>query len=390
VIKNSSNFKYIHEIVRLIKVNFKRTKISLHEPCFNGNEWKYLKNCLDSNEVSTIGKYVNIFEGMLCDYTKSKYCISTVNGTSALHVAMILSNIGLDDQVLMPAFNFVATANAARYLGANPIFVDIEHKTLGIDPEKLKLFLKKNTYQHNKHCINKRNNKVIKALVLLHAFGHPSNISEILKIVKNNNIQLIEDAAEAIGSKYYDKHVGTFGDLGIISFNGNKTITTGGGGAILTNSSTLAKRAKHITTTSKINHPWKYNHDQIGFNYRMPNINAAIGCAQLEQLEGFIKKKRTLFSKYKKIFSEIKGIKIFEEPKNCRSNYWLNALIFEKTNEDLKNKFISLCHKRNILVRPVWELLNNLKHLKTFEKDDLLCSKEMYSKTVNLPSSVFL
>ena len=312
MIKYSSNFKYIHEIVRLIKKNFKRTKMSLHEPCFNGNEWKYLKNCLDSNEVSTIGKYVNSFEGMLCDYTKSKYCISTVNGTSALHVAMILSNIGLDDQVLMPAFNFVATANAARYLGANPIFVDIEQKTLGIDPEKLKLFLKKNTYQHNKQCINKKNNKVIKALVLLHAFGHPSNISEILKIVKNNNIKLIEDAAEAIGSKYYDKHVGTFGDLGIISFNGNKTITTGGGGAILTNSSVLAKKAKHITTTSKIIHPWKYNHDQIGFNYRMPNINAAIGCAQLEQLEGFIKKKRMLFGRYKTIFSNIKNIKIFE------------------------------------------------------------------------------
>ena len=390
MIKHSFNSKYIHEIVRLIKVNFKRTKMSLHEPYFYGNEWKYLKNCLDFNEVSTIGKYVNNFEGMLCDYTKSKYSISTINGTSALHAAMVLLNISLNDEVLMPAFNFVATANAAIYLGDNQIFIYIEKKTLGIDPEKLKLFLKKNTYQHNKQCINKKNNKVIKALVLLHTFGHPSNISEILKIVKDNNIKLIEDAAEAIGSKYYDKHVGTFGDLGIISFNGNKTITTGGGGAILTNSSALAKKAKHITTTSKIMHPWKYNHDQIGFNYRMPNINAAIGCAQLEQLEGFIKKKRMLFSKYKTIFSEVKNIEIFEEPKNCRSNYWLNVLIFKKMNESDKNKFISLCHKNNIFVRPVWELLNNLKHLKKFEKDNLLCSNEMYSKIVNLPSSVFL
>ena len=364
--------------------------MSLHEPFFYGNEWKYLKNCLFSNEVSSIGKYVNIFENMLCDYTKSKYCISTINGTSALHIAMILSNVSSGDQVLMPAFNFVATANVTRYLGADPIFVDIEEKTLGIDAEKLKLFLKKNTFQHNKKCIYKKNNKVIKAIVLLHAFGHPSNIYEILKIAHDNNIKLIEDAAEAIGSKYYNQHVGTFGDFGIISFNGNKTITTGGGGAILTNSSKLANKAKHITTVSKIKHPWKYYHDQIGFNYRMINISAAIGCAQLEHIESFIKKKRKLFRKYKKIFSKIENVKVFEEPKRCRSNYWLNSLLFEKITKIEKNKFINLCHKNNIFVRPVWELLMELKYLKKFDKDELICSKDIHSRMINLPSSAFL
>jgi perosamine synthetase len=386
----TDNYCNFEDIINLIKANFKKKKLSLHEPFFDGNEWKYLKNCLDSNEVSSIGKYVKIFEDMLCDYTKSKYCISTINGTSALHIAMFLSNVSSGDQVIMPAFNFVATANAARYLGAIPIFLDIEEKTLGIDPEKLELFLKKNTYQYNKKCINKKNNKVIKALVLLHTFGHPSNIKEVLKIVRDYNIKLIEDAAEAIGSKYYNKHVGTFGDFGIISFNGNKTITTGGGGAILTNSSELAKKAKHITAISKIKHPWKYDHDQLGFNYRMTNISAAIGCAQLEQLESFIKKKRKLFDKYKKIFSQLKNVKIFEEPKNCRSNYWLNALIFKKIKISEKNKFMNLCHKNNILVRPAWELLSNLKYLNKFQKDELLCSKDMYSRIVNLPSSTFL
>lgn len=382
--------KKILNIIKVIKLNFKNKFLSLHEPHFNGNEIKYLKNCINYNEVSSIGRYVKKFEEMLCSYTKSRYCIATVNGTSALHAAMYLSEIKPKDQVIIPSFNFVASANALRYLGADPIFVDIEKKTLGIDPEKLNYFLEKNTYQHSKKCINKKNNKIIRALVLLHVFGHPSNISEILKIIKKYNIILLEDAAEAIGSKYYGQHVGTFGNFGIISFNGNKTITTGGGGAIMTNSKELYEKARHITSTAKIAHPWKYNYDQLGFNYRMPNINAAIGCAQLERIEEIIKKKRLLFNKYKTIFSETKDVRLFQEPANCRSNYWLNALILEKSKKNLKNQFISSCHKNNILVRPVWELLNNLKYLNNFQKDDLSCSREMHSRIINLPSSSFI
>ena len=370
-----------------------KKKVYLHEPILKGNELNYVKKCLSKNIISSIGSgpYVNKFEKMMEEYTKSRYCVSTINGTAALHVAMLLSDIKKIDEVLIPAFNFVAVANVIKYIGASIIFIDIEEKTMGVDPSKLKEFLKYNTYQRNKKCINKKTGRVIKSLILLHTFGHPADIEAIIKITKDYNIILVEDAAEAIGSKYYGIHVGTFGKFGIISFNGNKTISTGGGGMILTNSSELAKKAKHISSISKINHPWEYNHDQLGFNYRLPNINAALGCAQLEKIEYFIKKKRLLFKKYNKSFCDLKDqIKIFEEPKNCRSNYWLQVALIKDLNNDSKQSLLKECHKSKIYIRPAWKLLNTIKYLKGSKKLDLSCSKKLYSSIINLPSSAFL
>ena len=287
-------------------------KVALHEPSFEGNEWLYLKECLDSTFVSSVGKFVDRFEAELQSYTGAKYAISVVNGTAALQIAFKLAGVQADDEVLVPTLTFVATVNAVTYCNAIPHFVDSEEATLGIDTLKLRDYLQRNTSQHSGKCINNHTGRVIRALVPMHTFGHPSDIEGLLAIANDFNIALVEDSAESLGSFYSGQHTGTFGLLGTLSFNGNKTITTGGGGAILTNNEALARHAKHLTTTAKISHAWEFRHDAIGYNYRMPNINAALGCAQLEKLPAKLASKRELFKKYKGAFAHVKTQELSE------------------------------------------------------------------------------
>jgi len=378
--------KIIHSIRRVIN----KKEAQLHEPTLSKNVLINLEKCVKTNMLSSVGPFVTKFENIIQEYTGSKFAIATVNGTSALHISLILSGIKQSNEVILPAVNFIASANAISYLGGRPIFADIDNSTLGLDVDKLKFFLKENTYQSSKNCINKRTHNVIKAIIVLHTFGHPAKIDELLKLSKDYNISLLEDSAEALGSEYFGQHVGTFGKFGILSFNGNKIITTGGGGMILTNSKELANKAYHISRTAKINHPWKYIYDQVGYNYRMPNINASIGCAQMENIDDLIRKKRLLFERYQEEFLNIKDAFIFKEPKNCKSNYWLQCLIFKKNNKKYLEEFIKKCHSKNLFVRPLWELTNLLKHFKVFQKDSLRNSYKIYKNLVNLPSSSFL
>ena len=359
----------------------------LHEPSFEGNEWVYLKNCLDSSYVSSVGKYVDKFEKNLTTYTGAKYAVAVVNGTAALHIALKLSEVSQDDEVLIPALTFVATANSVTYCNAVPHFVDIEEKTLGIDANKLRQYLADITEQKSGQCVNKKTGRIIRALVPMHTFGHPSDLEGLISVCQEFNLNMVEDAAEAIGSYYKGQHVGTFGLFGTLSFNGNKTITTGGGGAILTNNENLAKKAKHLTTTAKISHKWEFRHDDIGFNYRMPNINAALGCAQLEQLDSKLISKRNLFRLYSAVFDQVSGIKIFQEPENCKSNYWLQTLILEENESGNLQKILEATNESQIMTRPSWVLLNELIPFLDCPSMDLVVAKSLSIRIINIPSS---
>ena len=361
--------------------------VPLHEPSFDGNEWNYVKECLDSTFVSSVGKFVDRFESDLADLTGAKNVISVVNGTAALHIALKLAGVISNDEVLVPALTFVATVNAVTYCNAIPHFVDSEVRTLGMDAYKLREYLISQTEQYGGKCINKATGRVIRAIVPMHTFGHPSDIEGLLSISKDFNITLIEDAAESLGSYYFGQHTGTFGLLGTLSFNGNKTVTTGGGGAILTNDDGLARHAKHITTTAKIPHAWEYVHDEIGYNYRMPNINAALGCAQLEQLPRKLESKRNLFIAYQNAISEITGITIVKEPENCKSNYWLQTLKLDNFSMELRDKVLEKTNKAGYVTRPSWNLISGLKPFAHFPKMDLSTSKDLVAGLINIPSS---
>ena len=289
------------QIVNALRLSIGPGPAVLHEPSFYGNEWTYVKQCLDSTFVSSVGKFVDRFERNLETFTGARHAVAVVNGTAALHIALLLAGVKPEDEVLVPALTFIGTANAVTYCQAHPHFVDSEESTLGVDPVKLRDYLSNQTYQRANQCVNRVTGRVIRALVPMHTFGHPVDLEGLLSVSHDFNVVLVEDAAESLGSYYFGRHTGTFGLLGILSFNGNKTITTGGGGAILTNSTELAQRAKHLTTTAKLPHAWDYVHDEVGYNYRLPNINAALGCAQLEQLSDLILAKRQLFKKFKGI-----------------------------------------------------------------------------------------
>jgi perosamine synthetase len=359
----------------------------LHAPSFEGNEWLYLKECLDSTYVSSVGKFVDEFEIGLAKYTGAKYAISVINGTAALHIALKLGGVQANDEVLIPALTFVATANAVTYCNAIPHFVDSEEKTLGIDASKLRDYLQKNSSQHSGQCINNNTGRVIRALVPMHTFGHPSDMEGLLSIAEDFNLVLIEDAAESLGSYYKGQHTGTFGLFGTLSFNGNKTITTGGGGAILTNNESLARHAKHMTTTSKMSHPWEFRHDEIGYNYRMPNINAALGCAQLEQLPFKLAAKRDLFSRYGAAFAAVKGVTLFKEPQNCQSNYWLQTLVLDKSESENQNLILESTNNAGIMTRPVWVLLNELTPFEGLPSMNLSTAYSLAGRIINIPSS---
>lgn len=375
-------------IVDFIKQTFKTQEfIPLHEPRFVGNEKKYLNDCIDSTFVSSVGKYVDTFEKEFAKTVGSKYAIATVNGTASLHISLILAGVKRDDEVITQPLTFIATCNAISYIDAKPIFVDVDLDTMGLSPKSLEEFLKKNCEIQDDKCINKTTGKIIKACVPMHTFGHPCKIDEIQVICDEWHIILVEDAAESLGSYYKEKHTGTFGKLGAFSFNGNKIITSGGGGVIVTDDETLAKRAKHITTTAKILHKWEYVHDEIGYNYRLPNLNAALLCAQLEQLEGFLENKRELAETYRRFFTD-QGIAFFTEPPLSRSNYWLNAIVFESLTE--RNAFLEYTNTNSVMTRPIWKLMNKLEMFASCQCDGLRNALFLEERIVNIPSSVRL
>jgi perosamine synthetase len=373
-------------IIDFIKSIYNKKKfVPLHDPRFSGNEKKYLNECIDSTFVSSVGKFVNELEEKIAKYTGAKYAVATVNGTLALHISLILAEVDEDSEVITQPLTFVATCNAISYCNAKPIFVDVDRDTMSLSPFALQSFLEKNTIIKNNRCINKKTKKVIKACVPMHSYGHPCRIDEIKKILKKYHIFLIEDAAESLGSFYKNKHTGTFGKLGVISFNGNKIVTAGGGGCIITNDKTLAKKAKHLTTTAKVSHKWDFNHDMIGYNYRMPNLNAALLVAQLEKLDDFIINKRNLANEYEHFFKKF-DFNFVKEPKNCKSNYWLNSIIFK--NKTQRDQFLYETNHNGVMTRPIWILMNKLPMFKNTQCDNLKNSKWLFDRVVNIPSSV--
>lgn len=377
------------EIINFIKSLYKRDFIPLHEPVFIGNEKDYILKCIDSTYVSYVGEFVNKFEKAVEKFTGSKYAIATVNGTSALHIALLLAGVERDDEVITQPLTFVATCNAVKYIGAEPVFVDISKNTLGMEPESLEYFLKNYTYiDKNGYNINKKTKRKVKACVPMHTFGHPCEIKDIVSLCEKYNIPVIEEAAESLGSFYKNKHTGTFGKIGILSFNGNKIITTGGGGMILTNDEEVAKRAKHITTTAKVSHQYEYYHDEVGYNYRMPNINAALGLAQMEQLPKLLEIKRQIAKAYKEFFESFKDIKFIEEPEYSQSNYWLNAILFESKKQ--RDEFLEYSNKNGVLTRPAWTLMYKLPMYKDCFKIETPNAEYIEKRLVNLPSGVMV
>lgn len=364
--------------------------VVLHEPTFTGNEWVYLKECLDSTFVSSVGKFVDRFEADLARWTGAKYAVAVVNGTAALHIALKLAGVEAGDEVLVPALTFVATANAVTYCGAVPHFVDSEALTLGVDAGKLRTYLAEQSEQRTGRCINRKTRRIIRAIVPMHTFGHPADVDGLLAVAREFGLTVIEDAAESLGSYYRGRHTGTFGMMGTLSFNGNKTVTTGGGGAILTDDPDLARRAKHVTTTAKLPHAWEYRHDDIGYNYRLPNINAALGCAQLEQLPNMLAAKRRLYERYRQTFSGIKDVTLMTEPKGCESNYWLQTLILNETVADKLETILTATNDAGLMTRPAWTLMHQLLPYRDCPRAPLAVAESLARRIINLPSSTGL
>lgn len=363
--------------------------VMLHAPTFAGNEKKYLNECIDSTFVSSVGQFVDRFEKEIAAFTGATKAVVCVSGTNALHMAMMLVGVERDDEVLTQALTFIATCNAISYIGAHPVFIDVDFDTMGLSPDALEKWLDKNAEMRHGECFNKATGRRIKACVPMHTFGHPARVDEIVDICRRWNIELVEDAAESIGSYYKGKHTGTFGRVGAISFNGNKTITTGGGGMLLFKDEELGKFAKHVTTQAKVPHRWAFVHDHIGYNYRMPNINAALGCAQLEQIDCFLESKRATAQAYIDYFaSEPHGIKFMKEPYGTRSNYWLNAVLLP--NRKSQQAFLEYTNDHGVMTRPVWELMNRLTMFKDAQTDGLKNTVYLADRIVNIPSSVKL
>jgi perosamine synthetase len=376
-----------NQVVTAIRSVVGSGPVALHEPSFNGNEYLYLKECLDSTFVSSVGKFVDRFEVDLAKFTGAKHVVAVVNGTAALHIALKLAGVEAGDEVLVPALTFIATTNAITYCNATPHFVDSEASTLGVDAAKLRDYLLSNTEQRTGQCVNLATGQVIRALVPMHTFGHPVDVDALLTIAQDFNIALVEDAAESLGSYYHGQHTGTFGLLGTLSFNGNKTITTGGGGAILTNDAALARHAKHLTTTAKLPHAWEFRHDEIGYNYRLPNLNAALGCAQLEQLPAKLAAKRALFERYQSAFSQLVGVKLMTEPAQCQSNYWLQTLLIDADYADQRDTILKATNEAGFMTRPAWVLMHELTPFKFCPRMDLSMAKSLTQCLINIPSS---
>lgn len=368
-----------------IKLLYGKDFVPLHEPTFNEKEIEYVTDCIKTGWVSSVGSYVTRFEEELAKFVGVKRAVAVVNGTAALHVALKIVNVQENDEVLIPSLTFVATANAVSYCGAIPHFVDVHEETLGIDPFKLENYLNEIAELRNGELFNKLTNRRIKAIVPMHTFGHAVHLDEIVTLAEKYHLTLVEDAAESLGTYYKGKHTGSFGKVNAISFNGNKIITTGGGGAILTNDEKLADLAKHLTTTAKIPHKWEYVHDYIGYNYRMPNINAALGCAQLEKMNDFLKKKKELTAKYEEIVSELEGVQLFKQPSHSDSNYWLQTLILNDSFN--REEVLAFLNENGVMSRPIWQPISELDMYKACPKMDLNVTSMLKRKIVNIPST---
>ena len=364
--------------------------VPLHEPYLEGNESRYLSNCIASAYVSSVGAYVDRFEAELVGITGAKHAIATVNGTAALHIALLVAGVQPGDEVLVPALSFVATANAVRYCGAIPHFLDSQESTLGLDPTAMRSWLAEASTVEFGECVNQATGRRISAVVPMHAFGHPCDMVGIMDVSAEYGLPVIEDAAESLGSLLDGQHTGTFGLLGTLSFNGNKIVTTGGGGAILTNDAHLAQRARHLTTTAKVPHRWEYIHDEVGYNYRMPNINAALGCAQLEQIDSFISSKRRLYESYLEAFGQVDGVTLFQEPPSTRSNYWLQTLLLDADKIDQRDVVLEALNDNGFMARPAWTLLSSLKPFIDYPSALLTGAKLLEQRIINIPSSAGL
>ena len=361
-------------------------EVPLHAPCFIGNEKKYLAECVDTTFVSSVGQFVDRFEEKMAQYTGAARAVTCVNGTNALHLALLLVGVVRGDEVLTQALTFIATCNAIRYIDAHPVFLDVDQSTMGLSPDAMREWLSRNAEIKDSQCFNKNTQRRIKACVPMHTFGHPARIDEIAAVCEEYHIELVEDAAESLGSLYKGQHTGLFGRVGVISFNGNKTITTGGGGMLLLNNEELGAQAKHLTTQAKVPHHWEFIHDRVGYNYRMPNINAALGCAQLEHLEEFVLNKRETAEKYHAFFATIDDMDYFVEPENCRSNYWLNTILLK--DRQAQQDFLQYTNDHGVMTRPAWQLMNRLEMFKGCETDGLKHTQWLEERIVNIPSSV--
>lgn len=359
----------------------------LHEPEFVGNEWIYVKECLDTGWVSSAGKYVDRFECELAAFCGARYAVATVNGTSALHIALLLAGVEPSDEVIVPALSFVATANAVSYCQAIPHFVDSEEATLGLAPDLLDTHLENCADRLNGVLVNRQTGRKISAVVPMHTLGHPVHMPKLLKIAEKYQLNIVEDAAESLGSYIGEKHVGTFGMMGVLSFNGNKIITTGGGGAIITDDYDLAKKAKHLTTVSKLPHRWEFFHDCVGYNYRLPNLNAALGVAQLERISGFLSRKRELAERYKRLCSRIDGVSFVDEPLGAKSNFWLNACKLDSPNRDLLQRMLVATNDNGFMTRPCWALMHKLPMYQNCPRSKLVVAEDIENRLINLPSS---
>jgi len=392
----------IQNLIDYVRATFQETNefIPLHDPRFIGNEKKYLIECIDSNFVSSVGEFVGRFEKMCADYTGAKYAVAAMNGTAALHISLQLAGVEREDEVITQALTFIATANAISYTGAHPVFLDVDKETMGLSPNALEAWLQENIEMRpfssspplplapsSLFPYNKTTGKRIAACVPMHTFGHPAKLDELLEICNRYNIPLVEDAAESLGSTYKGRQTGTFGKLGILSFNGNKIITTGGGGMILTDDEELAKKAKHLTTQAKVPHPWEFVHDHIGYNYRLTNVNAAIGCAQMESLDHLIVLKRDLAEKYMDFFKN-SDFTFFSEPEHCQSNYWLNAILTKDRKQ--RDELLEYTNKNGVMTRPIWELMNRLPMFAGCQTDGLKNSIWFADRVVNIPSSAIV
>ena len=366
------------------------TMIALHEPEFSGNEWHYVKECLDTGWVSSVGSFVDRIERDLAAFTGASHAVATANGTAALHICMLLAGVQPGDEVLLPTLTFIATANAVSYAGATPHFVDSETTTLGVDAIKLEQHLRQIAKVVDGRCINRETGATIRALVVMHAFGHPADLDALAELCRSWSIVLVEDAAESLGSFYHGRHTGNVGQVAALSFNGNKVMTTGGGGAILTNDPALGRRAKHLTTTARVPHRWNFVHDEIGFNYRMPNINAALGCAQLEQVPAAIERKRVLADRYAQALQSVEGVRFLQEPAGARSNYWLNTIILDKADETARDEVLAALNDAMFMSRPIWTLMHRLSMYASCPRADLDTAERLSASVINLPSSAKL
>ena len=378
------------ELVAAIRTVAGGEKQQLHEPRFDGNEVRYLQECINSTFVSSVGPFVNRIEDELCAFTGARHAVAVVNGTAALHIALLLAGVRPGDEVLVPALTFVATANAVAYCQAVPHFVDSEERTLGIDPIALRSYLSAKTVVKDGVCLNRASGRVIRVLLPMHTFGHPADMEALLAVASDFHLIVVEDAAESLGSFIGKRHTGTFGLLGTLSFNGNKTITTGGGGAILTDDADLAAKAKHLTTTGKLTHRWEYTHDSVAYNYRMPNLNAALGVAQLEQLPGFLSQKRALFNAYASAFAGVQGVKLVQEPSSCTSNYWLQTLLLDRPDAAMRDALLEATNAAGLMTRPAWALMHHLPMFHDMPRAPLPVAESLALRLLNIPSSAGL